>query len=114
MNKDPIILRILIAILGAAIISMIAYEIVYDRFSILEITEPELIFVIADKKCSELSGVPIVSLQDLSRSSDSIAKISQELKEENGFSEDEITLIFKEGFLAGILDYFSFFSGVTE
>lgn len=78
MSKGSMILRILIVVLGAAIISMFAYEIIQDQSSTSEVIELEILFVIVGKEYSKLNAVLAVSLQNLDEYLNSSTKENSE------------------------------------
>ncbi|MGD2247575.1 MAG: hypothetical protein PVF58_04155 [Candidatus Methanofastidiosia archaeon] len=65
MSRDSVILKILIAIFGFAIICMIAYEIAQCQFSTSEVSEPEIFCIELDRNIPKLNDALAVFLQDL-------------------------------------------------
>ncbi len=74
MSSDVGVLKPLIVILTAAIVFMIAYQLVQDLLSTPRVDEFDIVFVPVDKRYSESNGILVVSLLNLGESLDFITK----------------------------------------
>lgn len=74
MSRDSIVLKILTATIGAAIIFMIVHEVVQDHSLTSEVGKLGVLLVVVEKKYSTSNGTLLVSLQNLGEPLDLVTR----------------------------------------